>query len=36
MQANTTMATTVRVQEVTASEVAINIPTSHYVLYSQI
>jgi hypothetical protein len=36
IQSNATMATTIRVQEGTTSEVASNIPTSSYVLYSQI
>jgi hypothetical protein len=36
MKANTTTVTTIRVQEGTTSEVASNIHTSHYVLYSQI
>jgi len=36
MQANNTMAATIRVQEGTTSEAASNNPTSHYVLYSQI
>jgi hypothetical protein len=36
MRANTTMVTTIRVQEGSTSEVASKIPTSRYVLYRQI